>query len=232
MDIYENVVIGNFLFSLGVAMGRQREVHIVPLSVNLLQQTPCDKAAGDVLIQGAKFMRLLEFKRFRNDSDKEEAKHMHLTRALAAPEHVGLSELSREVHWFIRSQNAEAFDTQIVPYLDFHSTKEKGPAFLDFVNLTVADVANANEDRSELFSRYLQVVADCQGAPDGASGGMIISVNGDDQLTYVVVDDLRHLGMELKQFHDMHYQQQRQIENERQKQLTIERSRTWSGPSR
>jgi len=82
MDVYENIVIGNFLFGLGVAMGRRSEAEGLPLSANLLQQTPLDKGCGDVLVQGARAMRILEFKRASNDDFKEKAKLIHLSRAL------------------------------------------------------------------------------------------------------------------------------------------------------
>lgn len=43
MDIYENIIIGNFLYSFGAAMGARSHVKELPLSVNLLQQTPLDR---------------------------------------------------------------------------------------------------------------------------------------------------------------------------------------------
>jgi|GEM_PF-3203239 len=66
MDIYENIIIGNFLYSFGVAMGGRSDAKELPLLVNLLQQTPLDQGAGDVLVRGARVMRLLEFKRLAN----------------------------------------------------------------------------------------------------------------------------------------------------------------------
>ncbi len=50
VKLYENVVIGNFLYGLGVSVGAQLRGHVLPASVNLLQQTPEDKALADVLL--------------------------------------------------------------------------------------------------------------------------------------------------------------------------------------
>ena len=43
-DIYENIVIGNFLVGFGIGVGLlHSSAPIEPLAVNLLQQTPMDK---------------------------------------------------------------------------------------------------------------------------------------------------------------------------------------------
>lgn len=62
LTLYENIVIGNYLFDLGVRMAKLRPT--LPLvSVNLLQQTPADRLLGDVLLANAGVCRLIEFKR-------------------------------------------------------------------------------------------------------------------------------------------------------------------------
>jgi hypothetical protein len=43
MKLYENVVIGNFLFSLGFAISAKSKTNTILTSINLLQQTPADK---------------------------------------------------------------------------------------------------------------------------------------------------------------------------------------------
>ncbi len=68
MKLYENVVIGNFLYGLGVSVGAQLRGHILPASVNLLQQTPEDKALADVLLSFPGTLRLIEFKSADNRS--------------------------------------------------------------------------------------------------------------------------------------------------------------------
>ena len=67
---YENVIIGNFLYALGLAMGRQS----MPVDgcVNLLQQTPADPALGDLMLQFPGVWRLVEFKRGGGDEKKED----------------------------------------------------------------------------------------------------------------------------------------------------------------
>jgi hypothetical protein len=52
MKLYENVVIGHFLFALGFHTHRVAPASgTLPVMINLLQQTPEDKNLGDVLLQ-------------------------------------------------------------------------------------------------------------------------------------------------------------------------------------
>src|SRR5215472_14645009 len=102
-DIYENIVIGNFLFGLGAAMGwRHRNQPAPPTSVSLLQQTPLDERLGDVLVENARLIRLIEFKRTTNRRalKKETEKRDRLAKAL---ESGNLQPISRRLHWFVGS---------------------------------------------------------------------------------------------------------------------------------
>jgi hypothetical protein len=120
-DIYENIVIGNFLFGLGAAMGwRHREAPVPPTAVSLLQQTPRDKTLGDLLVENTRLIRLIEFKRKTNlrGLEKEKAKRNQLAKALESDTWRNLQPISRNVHWFVES-NFPMEWYRIVPYLDF-----------------------------------------------------------------------------------------------------------------
>lgn len=125
MDIYENVVIGSFLYGLGAAVGaRVGEDGSPLLAANLLQQTPLDKTTGDVLVRGARTMRLLEFKRTTNDDNKEASKLKLLTAALAGKATADLAPISPKIHWFIETKNsAEKFNINIRPYLSMENSR-------------------------------------------------------------------------------------------------------------
>lgn len=51
VEPHENVLIGNFLYMLGLMIGARSGSHIPPGCVNLLQQTPNDKLIGDILAE-------------------------------------------------------------------------------------------------------------------------------------------------------------------------------------
>lgn len=220
MDIYENIVIGNFLYGLGANMGYQSKTKDLPFSVNLLQQTPLDKNIGDVLLQGARVMRILEFKRAQNDDIKEASKLLHLQRTLSAPDNLDLIDVSREVHWFIKSRGADnRLDIQIVPYLDFMRPRHVEKNLQLFIE-KIVEAAQSTYDNSECYSRYLKVVADSQGSITGSSGGLIVCLDNNGKVNYMAVDDLRDLRLTLSELHDVYIQRHIQPSPEKTQQRT------------
>jgi hypothetical protein len=90
-DTYENLILGNFLFGLGLELGLNQEHAPVPSTlVNLHQQTNLDTRLCDVLILNSRFFRMFEFKRTANDREKEKSKVIQLSRALSATASEGL----------------------------------------------------------------------------------------------------------------------------------------------
>jgi hypothetical protein len=228
MDIYENIVIGNFLYGLGVAMGsRTNNMNTAPIAVNLFQQTPLDKPVGDLLVSGTCVMRILEFKRERNDSPKEESKLIKLETSIAALKNPEMKELSRKVHWFLStSMKGEFFNIRIVPYLDQRLKTNSGPKMLEFINSIVDEVLNSKTDKTVEFSRYLELVANSQGSPVGSSGGLITAINPNGEIRYIIVEDLRELDLTLKKVHGLYLQRQANFEAllEKERSLMYERS--------
>lgn len=244
MDIYENIIIGNFLFNLGAEMGKRAvEIDGVPIAVNLLQQTPLDKSVGDVLIQGACVMRLLEFKRSKNDDSKEKTKRLLLERTLSNQSFCDLIPLSRQVHWFIqsnvKSHSAGAID-RIVPYLDFEDMSASSIDLEPFIADMVSDAISLNSDCSEIYTRYLNTIALSQGSTKGGSGGLVVAISATGKVSYAVIEDFRELGYELSMFHQLCLNRQNKLQytelmsKEHEHQRTYEKKleRGIDGPSR
>src|SRR5271167_4610062 len=101
MKIYENVVIGNFLFALGFAVRARQSEKVVATAISLLQQSPADKLLGDLMMEFPGVVRLMEFKTVENRSPKERARHTQLSTAIAECPH--LESISRAVHWYIET---------------------------------------------------------------------------------------------------------------------------------
>ena len=122
MKLYENVVIGNFLYGLGFALGSQLRSGQLPSMVNLLQQTPDDKRLGDLLMAFPGTVRLIEFKTEANKSKKEAGRHQFLSRIFSEKldELPDLPGTSRRVHWYIETAPlpSAALSARIEPYLD------------------------------------------------------------------------------------------------------------------
>lgn len=206
MDIYENVIIGNFLFSLGIAIGlRTSGTESPPISINLLQQTPLDRTMGDCLINGGTVMRLLEFKRTKNKSTKEICKYRIIKNGLNDAKDPRLKEISLKTHWYIEHEmlNNE-LRTDIRPYLELEITNKKGPTFSEFIDQIVKEAFSNRPVNDSNFARYLELIARLQGKKtdgSGGSGGLIISIDKDHRVNYAVVEDLRELSLNMRDYH-------------------------------
>jgi hypothetical protein len=183
MTVYENVVIGNFLFEFGYRLGvadaqleeevSQADTQLEPLSINLLQQTNEDRSLADVLIANAAFGRLIEFKRKRNISDKELLKRKHLEDGLNAHEAGdSLSRTSHQTHWYINiddgTKRKPRFEVTAAPYLEFPD-ESSYISFDDFMDKSVKGALDENDENNEesddidqvvpaSFAEYLKVV--------------------------------------------------------------------------
>ena len=82
MKLYENVVIGNFLYGLGVSVGARLGGNVLPASVNLLQQTPEDSAPCDAPRSFPGTPLLIEFTRPAKPSANHSARLRNSSTAL------------------------------------------------------------------------------------------------------------------------------------------------------
>ncbi|TBD04740.1 hypothetical protein ELH21_10180 [Rhizobium leguminosarum] len=192
MTIYENVVIGSFLYLLGLENGRQlKSTGSVSQAVNLLQQTPLDQSLADVLLQTEGSLYILEFKRVGASQTKERKKLENVL--LCLKDRADLVDVSRRIHWYIRSKlkNGQLM-AYVSPYLDFGSKATEMP-IEDLCTKFVAD----GKGNSVAMDRCLEYVYRMQAAlaVDGSSSGTIIIVakNGSN-IRHVVIEDLTDLS--------------------------------------
>lgn len=227
MDIYENVIIGNFLFGLGAALGaKAAKGETPPLAINLLQQTPADKTVGDVLIQGSRAFRILEFKRAANKSGKEISKKRVLDAALRAKGNEVWHGLSRKVHWYIESQYAgEALSIKIFPYLDLEDPPEAKVSLRALIRDIADEVCEGGESLSSLYSGYMKILALCAKSQSGGSGALVVSVDSQGQILYAAVDNILELGLSLEKFKELYHQRQIALNKQYEKELARELER-------
>ncbi len=203
--IYDDISIGNFLVGFGLAMGfrhKEQAIDVSEMCVNLAQQTPSDKAIGDVLLEGSGILRVLEFKRAGAKSTKERSKAKLLTWALKAPELAHLELISREIHWYVETTNAPPqIANRIIPYLDLRSDTHSTQNFSGFLESAVKAAGDGPTPAGVMnqYREYFQLLLRCQGRRYGASGNwerrtaaLVIHLE-DRQLRYVATDDLRNI---------------------------------------
>lgn len=229
MDPYENIVIGNFLYSLGLIVGQLTGGEVRPMCVNLLQQSPMDRPLGDVLIENAGVTRLIEFKREQNDSVKEETKRLMLERALRG--NVRLQSVSREIHWYIEtSEKVESLVSRVVPYLDFSDSKAAATTLEQFTDWSGrAAVMRTIDDQTHVaYKHYLELLAYSHGGLQGASGGLVVTYNKDIGIRYILLTDIRDLLLSHRLVKEAYFERVRQ----QAKELNHQRRAQHQGLSR
>lgn len=200
MKIYENVIIGNFLYGLGHAIGSEARSKETLSVINLLQQTPADKELGDVLLEFPGVVRLIEFKNRSGSLKKEKRRHSQLKAALGT--NLKYKNISKSIHWYVET---EPFDeccvNNIKPYLDAFDDDYKSCFTLEtFIDEIKKDVICADFTFSENdYKDYLSLVARCQGTGEVGTGGIVISVT-DKGLKYFQFTDIMQLRLQHKAY--------------------------------
>lgn len=195
--LYENVVIGNFLYGLGSAVRAKSKSDIVASSVNLLQQTPADKELADVLLEFPGVVRLIEFKQSNNKSDKEKTKLTHL-RAMIGDDKK-LTEISKSIHWFVETTpKNQNFISRIVPYLDLEYEPQNKNQYklADFIE----DIAKEAINSKNLFKRdelrgYLQLVKRINNKDTNSTSGIFLSINSEGKLFFIELTNMLQLKL-------------------------------------
>jgi len=218
VDVYENVVIGGFIYALGYSAGQR--AFSLPANINLLQQTPMDKSLADVLIGMPDVYYLLEFKRRANKGDKEAQKLAFLQRYLSQDDPRFL-EVSRGTHLYIESElSGEDLETRCSSYLDFQSQLK--PVQLERIVefLLEGTLIRERGITGDECCHYLGLVQQAYKAVDGVegvsgnSGGFII-VGGTTSgtLKFVTLPDIRQFTMTRERLEKLQYEQTLQREN-------------------
>lgn len=232
MKLYENVIIGNFLYGLGldigIKIGLNEETETLPSIVNLLQQTPADKELGDMLLEFPGIIRILEFKNAKNPSKKEEKRVEKLEKALKDDER--MQYVSRNIHWYIETEPFEKIcANKIVPYLDAYNGTIGMDTLESFIKNISSEVNNPiSEITHEEQKHYLSLISTCQGSGAIGTGGLIVSVSKEG-ISYVEFSQIEQLQLQHNDFKKEIQQKCESImqsEYELEKKLEQNRSRS------
>jgi hypothetical protein len=166
---------------------------------SLLQQTPLDTRIGDLLVFNSSFFRVIEFKRASNDAAKEQQKLESLSVALRVPKLRDLTEVSRRIHWYFKSDTRTGLQTWVVPYLDFPGLESGNSSGCMDLQAFVADTArqasnrqNLSECETEQCRRYLDVLYHSYASTvntSASSGTLILQTRG-GELQNLLLPDL------------------------------------------
>ncbi|HDC4523103.1 TPA: hypothetical protein O8T94_002934 [Enterobacter kobei] len=229
LKLYENVVIGNFLYGLGVSVGAQLRGHVLPASVNLLQQTPEDKALADVLLSFPGTLRLIEFKTADNRSCKEAARFRKLSHALESD--ARLTPLSHRIHWYVETMPDVQLGvkTYFSSYLSALSrpNRQAEPLNLEkFIAQTTCSIFSSQVHAEDpvAVSNYLKLVRWCQGVDaESNAGALIVVCDGSGNLKYAELKNIMELSMTHEKWLLYRHEIDRQTELEREQTLDHDR---------
>ncbi|KVR67893.1 hypothetical protein WK24_13115 [Burkholderia vietnamiensis] len=236
MKLYENIVIGNFLYALGFAVRARRPSEVTASAINLLQQTPADTLLGDLLLEFPGVVRLIEFKAEDNRASKERGRHRKLSAGLEGnPE---LQAVSRDVHWYVETASSAEHGVlaRVVPYLDaFPREKAKRDRLETFIERLAQEVA---EDRSRIRAdreaAYLRWVKMTQGDGVVGSGGLILVADADGSLHYAQLLDMLEMRLSHWQWIDLHQKRLERelvLERELERRLELRHEKSMKGPT-
>ncbi|WP_019896680.1 hypothetical protein [Methylotenera mobilis] len=197
---YENVYIGNFIYTLGYLAG-QRGINIANTSMQLLQQTPADCSIGDLLTKWGGKNFIFEFKRSEKLVQQEFKKdHKNLLiNTIKRGNQSKFLDISKKCHFMaFPFEIAEKTTLNFMCYIDirnqaiqYHGQCLDMTAFCnDLLNSNAAIGVDSNE-----FSEYLDYIATFTDG-DSSEGftGVIVNVTNKGEINMFEIDNLRILS--------------------------------------
>ena len=202
--LYENVLIGQFIYGLGLRIGKQTQSDCFPAAVNLLQQCPEDTALGDVLLSFPGTLRLIEFQAEDRDKSKERTRQEKLQIILESDDE--RLQISRRVHWYFEFSPLSPAEVGgfFTPYIEMDFSSKSLPKQAHAINQFIASVADdvllhpSDDDaRIQQEKDYLISVRLCHVGNSSGSGALIVTVGASGGFHYIVVKDMMELHMPL-----------------------------------
>lgn len=188
MNPYENIQIGNFLISLGYYLKSMDRPLLA--SVNLLQQTPLDAQAGDVLGAVNERYFIIEFKRDEKSIEDEHTKEKYKNLKAVLNGYEKIQEVATKCHLLSYGYKniLEEFDYQFLSYISFsdHSVK------INSLTLFIEQLFNAKIGTNfKNFKSYVEVLYKCHqpASKSGASSGGGINSSVENMCGLVVCMD-------------------------------------------
>ncbi len=197
MDLYENTLIGTFLYGLGLEVGARAGERGLVSGVDLLQQTRLDQSLGDLMVRSASTFRLIEFKRAKS-RDPKEAKKLRDLQALIYrdPDRETLGRTSLLVHRLVEIEHLRTAANQIRTTLHeraYYGGPSTAATIPELCAATaVALTAPGSNPTTDECSHYLRTLARvCAGVkrPSGGGGTLLVAVR-DGIIDHAHVNDL------------------------------------------
>jgi hypothetical protein len=151
--IYENMLSGAFIYSLGVIAGKRSGVEVVD-SINFFQQTPYDKPIGDLLADWGGKNFIVEFKKSTNEIKTEFRKEHKKKMLIELQLNDELVKLSRKCHFLAYGvQKEKSIEILFQYYLD--AEQGKGISNSNFIDQLLRLDSEIGISKKEDMTKYL-----------------------------------------------------------------------------
>jgi hypothetical protein len=193
--IYENMISGAFIYSLGVIAGRRTEVEVMD-SINFIQQTPYDKPIGDLLANWGGRTFIVEFKKgideIKSEFNKEHKKKM-LNELVCNSE---LLELSQSIHFMAFGVHKS---TNIEIHFQYYTSSIKGSGISNsnFIDKLLEPNSKIGVSNKEGILKYLNFLMKFSKYSD--VDALIVNVSSDGRPIFFKVDNYLKLNLSLNQ---------------------------------
>lgn len=200
---YENILLGNFILTLGYLAG-QRGIKLNQTVLQLLQQTPDDQTVGDLFanLRGRNF--IFEFKRNESQvrSEFKKPKRFSLLTALKNPGSTRAAEVSYQCHFMCFPTQSTTATLSFMPYASIQDAKSQDrqrSSELSYFCEKLLALDNGFGVSYKEFSEYLDILASFSDDSGGSGGGAgaIMNISDSGEITIVEVDNLRVLARTL-----------------------------------
>jgi hypothetical protein len=192
---YENQYIGIFIYLLGIiAGGRNKNISD---SINLLQQTPGDKAFNDLLLrwQGKNF--IIEFKRNEKGLETEikKPKRRQLIKEINEG-NKALGHLSLKSH-FVGYAIAKLEQSSLAfkRYISFNLPEEYPVDFQTFVTLLSDAQSQIGITDPKEFEDYLSYLIKVSGGDDVS--GIVVNASSNGSFNFIVYNSYQELNQKI-----------------------------------
>ncbi|NIV97634.1 hypothetical protein GWN26_00150 [Candidatus Saccharibacteria bacterium] len=218
--IYENIFVGMFLYSLGIAAGiRFKEGHkLPPMSINLYQQTPADRLIGDLFASFGGRSFIIEFKREDRASDPKERAKYELLKTTLYSDFEHLKNVSLYSHFFASASISEQNEPNIwlKPYIFLIHKKFESFSLKSFIDGVLDGELNYGGTEEGPFfpvgcsgdslREYLSLLGKLYLPADSNvslsnCGGLIINISKEGALSYLSASNIINLTRSLELYY-------------------------------
>lgn len=199
MKIYENIYIGNFIYQLGIEVGKKNIENMS--SLNLFQQTPSDSILSDLIATVNNRFMIIEFKRDNSDI-KERDKFIEFFLNVENTEKKYAEQIvniSQSCHYIGIGKLTDESTISFYEYIN-HFTEQKTSEITNFIDKFLPPYKDnmklgTNAKNFQDYILFLQKIY--EEGYNTSTGGIIVSQDTNGKTTMLPTDNIVELILQI-----------------------------------